>query len=177
MRSLRKFILAFALYVALVLDGSLALFLHQFMALGNAACLIMPIGMMLIALFDDLNNKEIWLAIGAGIVADIYFFGIIGAYAVILPIVTWLLQKSARFLPEVFWARILAVLLAVVIVCCYNWLILSVVGVIAVPIKTMLVSLLPTLAWSLVFAILSYPIWGRLARSHPFMVNLDNYQH
>lgn len=177
MRSWRKFILAFALYVALVLDGSLALFLHQFMAYGDAACLIMPIGMMLIALFDDLNGKEIWLALGAGIVADIYFFGIIGAYAVILPVVTWLLQKSARFLPEVFWARSLAVLLGVILICVYNWLILNVVGIIAVSPKAMLFSLLPTLAWSFLFVILSYSIWGRLARNYPFMVNLDNYQH
>ncbi|WEV71511.1 rod shape-determining protein MreD [Lactobacillus sp. ESL0785] len=175
MQSLRKFVLAFALYVALVIDGSLALFLHQFFELGNAACLVMPIGVMLLALFDDLNDKEIWLALGAGVVSDLYFWGIIGVYTVILPLLSWLLQKSARFLPEVFWARMLAVILAVVVMSTYNWLILSVVGMITVSLRNFLISLLPTLGWALLFAAITYPIWASLARNYPFMVNFDNY--
>ena len=62
MRIFREWVLAIALYVALVLDGSLAFYLHQFQNWHGygASCWLMPIGIMLIALFDDMNDKEIW---------------------------------------------------------------------------------------------------------------------
>lgn len=174
--SLRRFVLAFALYVALVLDGSLSFYLHQFMVIGNGACLILPIGVMLIALFDDTNEKEIWLALIVGIISDLYFWGFIGIYAVGLPFCCWLLQKVARFLPEVFWVKILVVLLTLAVLNIYSWLVLNIVGLINVSIRAMLAGILPTLGWSLIFTLLSYPIWAKLAQSYPFMVNLDNYR-
>ena len=60
---------------------------------------------MLIGLFDDTNENEIWLALGTGIIADIYFYGIIGIYTASLPLSCWAGRKIARFLPEIFWAR------------------------------------------------------------------------
>ena len=178
MRIVREWILAIALFVALVLDGSLSLYLHQFMVYGsyNSACLFVPIGIMLIALFDDTNKREIWLALGTGIVADLYFLGIIGVYSVFLPLVCWACQRLARFLPEVFWARLIVVLAGVIILSIYSWIILSMVGMISISDHLMLISLIPTLIWSSIFTVLTYWIWGNLAQDYPFMINLDAYR-
>lgn len=99
MSTFRKWVLAIGLFIALVVDGVCALYLHQFMTYDNfaASSVILPISVMLIGLFDDTNDNEIWLALGAGIVADIYFYGIIGVYTVFLPATCWICQKTARF--------------------------------------------------------------------------------
>lgn len=176
MKTLRKFTLVLALYVALAISGSLSFYLHQFFSFGKASNLLVPVSMMLIALFDDTNNKEIWLALGAGIVSDIYFFGIIGIYAIILPIVSWLLQKSARFLPEVFWARVLAVLIASVLTQGFTWLILNMTGLSSIGIFKLVQSILPTLCWVFIFICATYKLWWNLSLNYPFMVNLENYR-
>ena len=176
MKTLRKFTLVLALYVALAVSGSLSFYLHQFFSFGKASNLLVPVSMMLIALFDDTNDKEIWLALGAGIVSDIYFFGIIGIYAIILPIVSWLLQKSARFLPEVFWARVLAVLIASVLTQGFTWLILNMTGLSSIGISKLVQSILPTLCWVFIFICATYKLWWNLALNYPFMVNLENYR-
>lgn len=176
MKTMRKFTLVLALYVALAISGSLSFYLHQFFSFGKASNLLVPVSMMLIALFDDTNNKEIWLALGAGIVSDIYFFGIIGIYAIILPIVSWLLQKSARFLPEVFWARVLAVLIASVLTQGFTWLILNMTGLSSIGISKLVQSILPTLCWVFIFICATYKLWWNLALNYPFMVNLENYR-
>lgn len=175
MRSLRKFTLALWLFVALVLNGSLSMYLHPFFNVGVNQ--LMPIGMMLIALFDDTNSKELWLAIGAGIISDIYFFGVLGLYSVCLPCVCWLLQKVARFFPEVFWVRLIAVLLGTILINSYNWLVLNLMGISNISVSALLGSFLPTIGWSLVFAVVTYKIWGSLADNFPFMVKLENYQN
>ena len=176
MKTLRKFTLVLALYVALAVSGSLSFYLHQFFSFGKASNLLVPVSMMLIALFDDTNNKEIWLALGAGIVSDIYFFGIIGIYAIILPIISWLLQKSARFLPEVFWARVLAVLIASVLTQGFTWLILNMTGLSSIGISKLVQSILPTLCWVFIFICATYKLWWNLSLNYPFMVNLENYR-
>ena len=176
MKTLRKFTLVLALYVALAISGSLSFYLHQFFSFGKASNLLVPVSMMLIALFDDTNNKEIWLALGAGIVSDIYFFGIIGIYAIILPIVSWLLQKSARFLPEVFWVRVLAVLIASVLTQGFTWLILNMTGLSSIGISKLVQSILPTLCWVFIFICVTYKLWWNLSLNYPFMVNLENYR-
>ena len=176
MKTLRKFTLVLALYVALAVSGSLSFYLHQFFSFGKASNLLVPVSMMLIALFDDTNDKEIWLALGAGIVSDIYFFGIIGIYAIILPIVSWLLQKSARFLPEVFWARVLAVLIDSVLTQGFTWLILNMTGLSSIGISKLVQSILPTLCWVFIFICATYKLWWNLSLNYPFMVNLENYR-
>lgn len=175
MRSLRQFTLALGLFVALVLNSSLSLYLHSFFNLGVNQ--LMPIGMMLIALFDDTNYKEIWLAIGAGVISDIYFFGVLGLYSVCLPCICWLLQKIARFFPEVFWVRSIAVLLGTILINSYNWLVLNLMGISNISISALFVSFLPTIGWSFVFTVITYKIWGSLADNFPFMVKLENYQN
>ncbi|RVU70314.1 MULTISPECIES: rod shape-determining protein MreD [Lactobacillus] len=178
MRILREWVLAIALYVAIILDGSFSLYLHQFMSFHNygAACMIMPIGIILIGLFDDTNANEIWLALGTGVVADIFTLGIIGVYTVALPLLCWGSQRVARFLPETFWARLIVVLLGVSLLDIYSWIILSMVGIINVSGHVLLFSVLINLIWSLVFYVLTYWIWGGLTVNYPFLVDLDAYR-
>lgn len=178
MRIFRKWVLAIALYVALVLDTSLALYLHQFLTWNNigASCWLMPIGVMLIGLFDDINSKEIWLALGAGIVADISTLGIIGVYTVFLPLSCWVCQRIARFLPESFWSRLLVVLLGLALLDLYSWAVLTAVGVISISVHRLLLSLAFNLGWSIIAFVLSYWIWGNLAQNYPFLIDLSSYR-
>lgn len=173
MRFLQKYNLALVLFLALLLNGSLSLSLHSVMQLS--ANFLMPVGMMLIALFDDTNKNELWLALGAGIISDIYFYGIIGVYTICLPGICWLLQKMARYLPEVFLVRIIVTLVGAILLNGCSWLILNLMGLISVPFADLIKTMIPTIIWSLVFAIISYPLWANLTRKYPFMVKLDNY--
>lgn len=175
MNSLKKFTLAFALFLALILNGSLSLYLHPFLNMGINQ--LMPIGMMLIALFDDTNKKELWLALGAGIISDIYFFGVLGIYSVCLPCVCWMLQEAARFLPELFWVRLIAVLAGAVLINTYNWLILNLSGISSVSLTSLVSSFLPTIGWSLIIVLISYKFWQMLSETFPFMVKQENYHN
>ncbi|WP_297950410.1 rod shape-determining protein MreD [uncultured Lactobacillus sp.] len=178
MTTLRKWALAIGLFIALVVDGVCALYLHQFMTYGSfaASSVILPISVMLIGLFDDTNDNEIWLALGTGIVADIYFYGIIGVYTVFLPVSCWVCQKIARFLPEVFCARLIIILLGTAVFVAYSWLIFNMLGITTASVHVLLMSILVSLGWSIVFFILLYWIWGNLAQDYPFLVDLNAYR-
>ena len=178
MSILRKWVLAIALLVALIVDGICSLYLHQFMTYGSfgAASVILPISVMLIGLFDDTNGKEIYLAIGAGIVADVYFYGIIGIYTVFLPVSCWLCQKVARFLPEIFWARLIVILIGTTIFIAYSWLIFNMIGLTIVSFHALLTGLLVNLGWSILFFILLYWVWVNLAQDYPFLIDLNAYR-
>lgn len=178
MRIFREWILAIALYVALVIDGSLAFYLHQFMSWGNwgASCWLMPIGVMLISLIDDMNGKEFWLALGAGIVADLYTTGIVGIYAVYLPFSCWCCQRVARFLPEMFWSRLIVVLIGISGLDLYSWLILNAVGAISSGTSALVGSLIINLFWTAILTSITYWIWVNLARNYPFLVDVNAYR-
>lgn len=178
MSILRKWVLAIGLFVALVVDGVCSFYLHQFMDYGNFGTIsvVLPISVMLIGLFDDTNKNEIWLALGAGIVADIYFYGFVGIYSVFLPLSCWICQRIARFLPEIFWARLIVVLLGTTIFMAYIWLIFNMIGIADISIHSLLLSMAVNLAWTVAFFICLYWIWGNLARDYPFLIDLDAYR-
>lgn len=178
MHYLREWTLAIALYVALVLDGSLSFYLHQLLHFKGitASPWLLPIGIMLIALFDEMNSKEIWLALGAGVVADIYFLGIIGIYTVALPLLSWVGQKIARFLPETFWARLIAVLLGVCLFDLYSILLFSLLKMMKPSLSLLWLNLGLNLLWAALFFTLTYWIWGSLSRNYPFLNDLQAYQ-
>ena len=121
-------------------------------------------------------QNEIWLAIGTGIVADVYFYGIIGIYTVFLPVSCWLCQRIARFLPEVFWARLIVILLGTTVFIAYSWLIFKAVGFADVSMHALLLSLLVNLGWSTLVFTLLYWIWGNLAQDYPFLIDLNAYR-
>lgn len=174
----RKWVLAISLFVALVLEGVCSFYLHQFMTYGNygAFSVILPISIMLIGLFDDTNENEIWLALGTGIIADIYFYGIIGIYTVFLPLSCWAGQKIARFLPEIFWARLIVVLIDTTAFIVYSWLVFKMIGFASISIHMLLMSLLVNLGWTILFFVLLYWIWGNLAQDYPFLIDLNTYR-
>ncbi|EEJ72928.1 rod shape-determining protein MreD [Lactobacillus ultunensis] len=178
MSILRKWALAIAIFIALIVDGICSLYLHQFMTYDNfgVTSVILPISMMLIGLFDDTNEKEIYLAIGAGVVADIYFYSIVGIYTVFLPVSCWICQKVARFLPEIFWARLIVILVGTTAFVAYSCLIFDIIGLVATSIYTLLMELLVNLGWSIIFFILLYWIWGNLVQDYPFLVDLKAYR-
>lgn len=178
MALLRKWALAIGLFVAIIVDGVCSLYLHQFMTYGSfsATSLILPISVMLIGLFDDTNGNEIWLAIGAGFIADIYFYGIIGIYTVFLPVSCWLCQKVARFLPEMFWSRLIVVILGTTVFVAYSWLVFMMVGINSASVHILLIDLAINVGWSIVFFICLYWIWGNLAQDYPFLVDLKAYR-
>ena len=160
----RKWVLAISLFVALVLEGVCSFYLHQFMTYGNygAFSVILPISIMLIGLFDDTNENEIWLALGTGIIADIYFYGIVGIYTV--------------FLPEIFWARLIVVLIDTTAFIVYSWLVFKMIGFASISIHMLLMSLLVNLGWTILFFVLLYWIWGNLAQDYPFLIDLNAYR-
>lgn len=174
----RKWVLAVGLFVALVVEGTCSFYLHQFMSYGNygAFSVILPISIMLIGLFDDTNKNEIWLAIGTGVVADVYFYGIIGIYTIFLPFSCWGGQKIARFLPEVFWARLIVILLDTTAFITYSWLVFKMINFASISVHALLMSLLVNLGWTIVFFILLYWIWGNLAQDYPFLIDLNAYR-
>ncbi len=178
MHLLREWVLAIALYIALLIDGAMAFYLHQFLTIGDfrASATLLPIGIMVIALVDDINKKEIWLALGAGLVADIASLGLIGVYTVFLPLLCWLCQKIARFLPEIFWARLLVVVLGLALLDVYIWGVLTMVGLTNASIKILLLSLLYNLFWSLILFTASYWLWVGLAQDYPFLNDLSVYR-
>lgn len=178
MRIFKKWVLAIALFVSLTVDGSLAHFLNPLLNFHNwgANSWLLPIGIMLIALFDDMNSAELWLSLAAGVVADLANLGIIGVYAVIFPVATWACQKLARFLPEVFWSRLVIVVIGLSLMNIYVWLILNTVGIISTSLNALLISLAYNVFWSVIFFILTYWIWGNLSEAYPFLVDLDAYR-
>lgn len=174
MRIFHQWILAIALYFALVLDGVISMVLQRW--LPPCSSLLLPTAVILIALFDDMNNKEIYLALGAGVIADIYFLGFLGVYTVSLPLLTWLCQKFARFLPETFWARLVIVILGTLLLQIYSFAILTIIGLTNVGLIALLKNLGTSLVLTIIWTIATYGLWGRLAESYPFLVDLDAYR-
>lgn len=174
MRIFHQWVLAIALFVCIILDGIISMLLQPFATYCSS--LLLPIAIILIALFDDMNSKEIYLAIGAGVVCDIYYLGFIGVYMVGLPLLTFACQKMARFLPETFWARLVVVVLGTLLLQVYSYAIFSMMGLTTAGIKQLLLNLGASLPLTIVFTILTYVIWGRLAENYPFLVDLDAYR-
>ena len=114
MATLRKWYVGIALFFTMILDGSLAWAFQKIMFRPNfgAACWFSVVGITLIALRNDLNKDNIWLSLGVGLLADIYYFGYIGVYTVAFPLLCYILQKLARFLPETFWFRLIISLIS-----------------------------------------------------------------
>lgn len=179
MRYLREWALAIALYLAMVADGLASTYLGAYLTSGKiqAPIFIMPIGIMLIGLMDEYNSQEIWLGLGAGIIADLYFWGIIGIYAVFFPLAIWAGQKIARWLPELFITRLLVLLVGTSALTAYIWLILNFMKLAVVSVHSLLVNLVGNLIVTLIVAVLTYWIWFILVRDYPFRNDLRSYRY
>lgn len=171
MAELRRWYVAIALFMALILDGVLAYNLQTFVfhRSFSGSFWLTIIGITLIALCDDKNDSNIWLSLGLGLIADLYYLGIIGIYTVAFPLVCFFIQQSARFLPEVFWFRLLICLVTYFCVSAYVFLMLNVAGLIQLSFASFLHSILPNLLWCLILVICTYCFWVKLAEDYPFL--------
>ncbi|TVV03823.1 rod shape-determining protein MreD, partial [Lactobacillus paragasseri] len=88
MAELRRWYVAIALFMALILDGVLAYNLQTFIFHRgfSGSCWLTVVGITLIALCDDKNDANIWLCLGLGLIADLYYLGVIGIYTVAFPL-------------------------------------------------------------------------------------------
>ncbi len=179
MRIFKQWVVAIALYVAMILDGCLAAVLHQTMSYGNsrASLLLLPIAVMVVAFEDDRNAKEVWLALAVGVIADLYFYGIIGVYAVGLPVMSAFGRWYSRVFPELFIFRLIGLLLMTSAFSAYVWLIFRLIGWTHSSLGQAGMSILYTAGWSALLTVLTYWIWAKLARNYPFLVDLDNYRY
>ncbi|MGN1407886.1 rod shape-determining protein MreD [Lactobacillus sp.] len=179
MRIFKQWILAIALYVALTLDGVLSVYLQPILKYGNgkASLMLLPLAVLVINFEDERNPKEFWLALGAGLVADLYFYGIIGIYIVVLPALSAFGRWYARVSPELFIVRLIGTFLASCGASLYIWLVFHILTWTNQSFQAAVPSVLYTGLWSVGITVLTYWIWSKLARSYPFLIDLDNYRY
>ncbi len=93
----------------------------------------------------------------------------IGIYTVAFPLICFLIQQSARFLPEVFWF-LLVNLFSCLSLCVsfYVYLTLNLVGIIQLSFASFLNSILPNLLWCFILVLCTYWFWIKLAEEYPF---------
>ena len=171
MAVLRKWYVAIALFMALILDGVLAYNLQTliFHRDFSGSCWLTVIGITLIALNDDKNDANIWLCLGLGFIADLYYLGIIGIYTVAFPLICFIIQQSARFLPEVFWFRLVICLVTYLGLSAYVFFMLNLSGMIQLPFTAFLHSILPNLLWCAILVLCTYWFWVKLVEEYPFL--------
>lgn len=180
MRIFKQWVLAIVLYLAMVVEGILSVYLHQFMFIGKslqASLMILPVAVTVIGFEDERNTKEFWLALAFGVIADLYFYGIIGIYAVGLPFLSAFGRWFSRIFPELFIIRLIGVCIGTSIFSIYTWAILKILTWTAAGWKDALNSVLFTLIWTIITTILTYWLWALMARKYPFLSNSDNYTY
>ncbi|WP_297819276.1 rod shape-determining protein MreD [uncultured Lactobacillus sp.] len=171
MNVLRRWYVALALLGAVVLDGICAyrfqgVLFHGF---GSAACWFTVVGIVLIGLCDDQNIDNVWLSLGIGIIADVFYLGFIGIYTVIFPLICYAAEKIARFLPEVFISRLFVALVAYLLVDIYVFLVSNAIGVIKASIIDLVKSFVPSLIVCLIIFLITYAFWVWLVEKYPFL--------
>lgn len=171
MRVLREWYIAIALLVAVVLDGIVACYAQGFIFHGTygANCWFTVIGIVLMGLCDDRNKSNIWLALGIGVVVDLYYLGFLGVYTVAFPTLCFLAEVIARFLPEVFWSKLIVCLVAYILMDVYLFLVYSITGIISLPISSLLKSILPSLGICVIIFLITYNFWTWIIEKHPFL--------
>ncbi|WP_201330104.1 rod shape-determining protein MreD, partial [Lactobacillus nasalidis] len=119
MRIFKQWVLAIALYLAMVLEGTLSVYLQPSLTYqhGRASLMLLPVAVLVIAYEDDQNDKEFWLALAAGVVSDLYFWGVIGIYTFVLPALSAFGRWYSRVFPELFVFRLLGNVLAITVSC------------------------------------------------------------
>ena len=150
MAELRRWYVAIALFVALILDGVLAYNLQTFIFHRgfSGSCWLTIIGITLISLCDDKNDADIWLCLGLGLIADLYYLGIIGIYTVAFPLIC---------------------LVTYLCVSAYVFLMFNMVGMIQLSFASFSRSILPNLLWCLILVLCTYWFWVKLAEEYPFL--------
>ncbi|MGO2722276.1 MAG: rod shape-determining protein MreD [Lactobacillus sp.] len=177
MRIFHQWVLALALYFALSCEGLVSVYIQHLAIHGFIApVFVLPIAVMIINLIDDLNVQEYWLALGAGVIADLYFWGIIGIYTVFLPVSVWCCHRLARILPDFWLFRWIVVLVGTSCLTVYIWLILNFMDLASISVISLWQNLFGNLIMSSVLFGCTYWLWVWLSQSYPFLVDLDAYR-
>lgn len=177
MNALRRWSVGIALFCAMILDGSLAWAFQKILFHPDfgAACWFTVVGITLMALYNDLNKNNIWLALGIGVLADMFYFGYLGVYTVAFPLLCYILQKVARFLPETFWFRLIVCLISYLFVSFYVFTMYIIVGTQQPSFSSFLLNIVPSWIVCTLIYFVSYSFWINLVDKHPFLEHQRNY--
>ncbi|MDO4912135.1 MAG: rod shape-determining protein MreD [Lactobacillus sp.] len=177
MRVMKKWWPLVAAIVAIFLDGIYAKALSGIIVTGfwQAPVMGLPIFILLISIFDDMNFNNVWLALAVGIIADSYFWGVFGIYAVALPLAVVYGRYLSRILPENFLVRWIIVIIGTSLIIVYIWLIFNFTKMAQLTLGQLALHLLGNLfLTTFIFAIYYNPTRA-LVENYPFFEDLDRY--
>lgn len=170
-RVLLNLVLPLVLLLAIVVSGTLSLYLAPLIhnRFIDAGLSLVEIGIVLLGLTDEDNNKLIYLMIGLGLIADWYYFGFIGVYAVLFPVTLFVAQKITRYLPESFFSYLLITILFLLSWQIYIFGLLNLFSLVNVSLKLFLINSVPaTLLIGIVLYFLTFGFWIWLIKKYPF---------
>lgn len=158
-----KYVFPIGLFVSLFLDGSLSHVWASFF-FGypySMASELVLLWLVLSYFFENgIDIPLIPFAVAAGIVADLYFSGILGLYMFLFPLIVALTKFLSRYFSSSFLSMIMIFFIDILVFELLNYWAYSLVGITQVGFGDFLVfTLAPTLALNLVyFVVLYWPI-------------------
>lgn len=173
MAAVRRWLLAVFLLLALVLEGSLARFLHPILWQGASFYLTL-IGLSVAGLNQPRDPSLLWLAGVLGFLSDSYYLGVIGISLVSFPLLVLLAQRSARVLPEVPWVKMLFVLGLYLLQYIYASLVMRGLGLANITGHSFLMGLWANLASGILWILLTFWLWQLVSAKFPFLSRGDD---
>jgi rod shape-determining protein MreD len=172
MAAVRRWLLALFLLIALVLEGSLAKFLHPVLWQGASFYLTL-IGLGVAGLNQPRDQSVLWLAGVLGFLSDSYYLGVIGVSLVSFPLLVLLAQRTARVLPEVTWVKMLFLLALYLLQYIYASLIMRALGLVAISGHSFLLGLFANVASGVLWILVTFWLWQFLCQKFPFLSRAD----
>lgn len=170
-RILTNWVIPLSLLLAVVISGTISLYFAPLIHTKyiDAGLSLVQVGIVLLGLNAEDNKKLVWVTLVLGIIADWYYFGFLGIYAILFPATLFVAQKISRFIPRTFWAYLLITLAILLTWQIYMFGLVNLFGVASVSIETFLINSLPaTLILGLVIYCLTYHLWMWLIQKYPF---------
>ncbi|MEJ6400395.1 rod shape-determining protein MreD [Nicoliella lavandulae] len=165
-----RFVFPIGLYIAFCLDGSVSrIFGGQLFGVQSMVPMITLLWLTLGLLFENGINLHLgaWAAL-AGFVMDMYYFGTLGVFVFILPLVVYISRILYRYLPINFITGMLIYFIDITISMSLAYFANRFVGLANVTGTNFLVSVLgPTLVLNLVLFIITY---------YPISLLFDRYR-
>ncbi|MCH3989930.1 MAG: rod shape-determining protein MreD [Lactobacillus sp.] len=168
MTAVKRWLAAIFLLLAAILSGSLAMFLRPVMW-SQASFGITLIGLVVLALYDEENYNLLWLAGLLGLLCDSFYFGFFGVCLVSFPVLTFLTQKLARYIPEIAWTKMLVALVAYLIQYLYLFLILAMFNLGNVSRSAFWQGLGASCLSGIFWIVLTFWLWRKVAQKFPFL--------
>lgn len=158
-----RYLFPIGLFIMFFLDGSLSkIFASFFFSYPYAMVSQLTLLWFVMAYFfeGDIQIPLTFFAVIAGVVADVYYSGILGLFIFLYPLIVWLTRVLAHSFNPSFLTSILIFFIDVAAFEFLNYLAYNIVGVTTMSIVDFVVDVLtPTLALNLVyFVVLYWPI-------------------